>query len=30
MRFGIGLELWTGGVTEEEHYAGAGMMTTLK
>jgi len=22
MRFGIGLELWTGGVTEEEHYAG--------
>ncbi len=21
MRFGIGLELWTGGVTEEEHYA---------
>lgn len=23
MRFGIGLELWTGGVTEEEHYAGA-------
>jgi hypothetical protein len=28
MRFGIGLELWTGGVTEEEHYAGTGMMTT--
>lgn len=28
MRFGIGLELWTGGVTEEEHYAGAGMLTT--
>ena len=28
MRFGIGLELWTGGVTEEEHYAGGGMMTT--
>jgi len=27
MRFGIGLELWTGGVTEEEHYAGAGIMT---
>ena len=24
MRFGIGLELWTGGVTEEEHYAGDG------
>ena len=22
MRFGIGLELWTGGITEEEHYAG--------
>jgi hypothetical protein len=22
MRFGIGLELWTGGVSEEEHYAG--------
>jgi hypothetical protein len=22
MRFGIGLELWTGGETEEEHYAG--------
>tara|TARA_R100000664_G_scaffold29833_1_gene41939 strand:- start:1004 stop:2041 length:1038 start_codon:yes stop_codon:yes gene_type:complete len=22
MRFGIGLELWTGGTTEEEHYAG--------
>ena len=22
MRLGIGLELWTGGVTEEEHYAG--------
>lgn len=22
-RFGLGLELWTGGVTEEEHYAGA-------
>lgn len=21
MRFGIGLELWTGGVTEEEHYS---------
>ncbi len=21
MRFGIGLELWTGGITEEEHYA---------
>jgi len=21
-RFGLGLELWTGGVTEEEHYAG--------
>lgn len=21
MRFGIGLELWTGGTTEEEHYA---------
>jgi hypothetical protein len=28
MRFGIGLELWTGGVTEEEHYAGVGIMTT--
>lgn len=28
MRFGIGLELWTGGVTEEEHYAGGGVMTT--
>ena len=28
MRFGIGLELWTGGVTEEEHYAGGGIMTT--
>ena len=28
MRFGIGLELWTGGVAEEEHYAGAAMMTT--
>ena len=28
MRFGIGLELWTGGVTEEEHYAGAEVMTT--
>ena len=27
MRFGIGLELWTGAITEEEHYAGAGMMT---
>jgi hypothetical protein len=24
MRFGIGLELWTGGVTEEEHYSGDG------
>ena len=24
MRFGIGLELWTGGETEEEHYAGSG------
>ena len=23
MRFGIGLELWTGDTTEEEHYAGA-------
>jgi len=22
MRLGVGLELWTGGVTEEEHYAG--------
>ena len=30
MRFGIGLELWTGGVAEEEHYAGAGMMTNSK
>ena len=24
MRFGIGLELWTGDTTEEEHYAGSG------
>ena len=24
MRFGIGLELWTGDTTEEEHYAGVG------
>lgn len=30
MRFGIGLELWTGPITEEEHYAGAGMMTLSK
>ena len=28
MRFGIGLELWVGDMTEEEHYAGAGIMTT--
>ena len=28
MRFGIGLHLWVGESTEEEHYAGTGMMTT--
>ena len=27
MRFGIGLHLWVGESTEEEHYAGAGIMT---
>ena len=30
MRFGIGLELWTGGETEEEHYAGSTEETPKK